>query len=132
MNTVLNQEIARYNKLIQAIESTLLDLIKALKGELVMTSSLEKMSKALYDGKVPDLWMEKSYPSLKSLGNYIADLQKRVCFFEHWVANGIPSEFWLSGFFFTQSFLTGVLQNYSRRNKIPVDELAYTFIFNTG
>lgn len=79
------------------------------------------MFKAMYEGRVPDLWMAKSYPSLKPLASYIDDLFKRVRFFSDWVKNGIPEQFWISGFFFTQSFLTGVLQNYSRRKKIPVD-----------
>ncbi len=86
-----------------------------------MTAQLEKMFKALYDGKVPELWLAKSYPTLKSLSNYVTDLQKRCKFFKEWVDGGIPAKFWISGFFFTQSFLTGVLQNYSRKFKIPVD-----------
>ena len=94
-----------------------------------MTSDLDKMFKALYDGKVPELWLAKSYPTLKSLSSYVSDLQKRCEFFNKWVNNGIPDSFWLSGFFFTQSFLTGVLQNYSRREKIPVDELTFSFLF---
>lgn len=94
-----------------------------------MTNDLDKMFKALYDGKVPELWLIKSYPTLKSLANYVVDLQKRCEFFKNWVDNGIPESFWLSGFFFTQSFLTGVLQNYSRRERIPVDELAFSFLF---
>lgn len=40
-----------------------------------MTNDLDKMFKALYDGKVPDLWLSKSYPTLKSLSNYVTDLE---------------------------------------------------------
>lgn len=53
MNTVLNQELGRYNRLLQQIKTTSLELLAAIRGEVVMTSALERMYKALYDGKVP-------------------------------------------------------------------------------
>uniref|UniRef100_A0A5F8HGG2 Dynein axonemal heavy chain 7 n=1 Tax=Monodelphis domestica TaxID=13616 RepID=A0A5F8HGG2_MONDO len=76
MNTVLVQEMGRFNKLLQTIRESCINIQKAIKT---------------------------------------------------WYEAGTPPTFWLSGFFFTQAFLTGAQQNFARKYTIPIDLLGFDY-----
>lgn len=59
MNTVLVQEVIRYNRLLKVIHSSLVDLRKALKGLVVMSQALETMFNSIYNNAVPEMWASK-------------------------------------------------------------------------
>lgn len=100
MNTVLVQEVLRYNRLLEVMIISLINVKKALKGLVVMSEDLEKVANSLYDNQVPKLWAEKGFLSLKPLASWTEDLNERVSFLKKWVDGGTPSSFWFSGFFF--------------------------------
>jgi dynein heavy chain len=52
MNTVLVQEIIRYNRLLSIMKTTLGQVKKALKGEIVMSEDLELMARNLNENQV--------------------------------------------------------------------------------
>jgi dynein heavy chain len=75
--------------------------------QVLMSSELERVGAAMYDGKVPGLWAAQSYPSNKPLAGYVAELVARCDMLAAWVAGGPPAVYWISGFYFTHAFLTG-------------------------
>ncbi|WIA11828.1 hypothetical protein OEZ85_011917 [Tetradesmus obliquus] len=127
MNTVLAQEAIRYNALLAVIDSSLKSSLKALRGLVVMSPDLEAVANSLYDNQVPESWAARAYPSLKPLSSWVADLLQRLAFIQAWVVNGTPPVYWISGFFFPQAFLTGTLQNYARKNALPIDTVSFGF-----
>eukprot|EP00912_Choanoflagellata_sp_UC4_P002386 UC4_evm3s1504 len=112
MNTVLSQEVVRFNKLIKVVRESLDGVQKALKGLVVMSADLEMMANSLFLNQVPKIWEEKAYPSLKPLAAWFQDLLERVDFISKWIKHDKPPAYWISGFYFPQAFLTGTLQKY--------------------
>ena len=127
MNTVIMQETIRYNNVLRVIHSSCKELIRALKGLVVMSGEMQKASRSLANNQVPGLWESQAYPSLKPLASWVNDLGDRMKFIHGWIDDGAPPTFWMSGFFFPQAFLTGVRQNYARTFQLAVDTIDYDF-----
>jgi len=104
MNTVLRQELIRYNRLISVIRASLINLKKAIKGLVVMNDELDELFQSMMVGRQPSMWMSKSYPSLKPMGSYIADLYARLEFFSNMDRHGNTASFLVIRFLFYTEF----------------------------
>lgn len=127
MNSVLTQELDKFNILISLIKNSLKELKKAIAGEALLSPDLEDALNSMQLNMIPALWMKKSFNSLKPLGSYIKDLNSRLEFFKSWLYDGLPRVFWINKFFFAHGFLTGASQNYARKFKIPIDTMDIDF-----
>ena len=125
LSTFLKQEVQRFNNLLQVVKVSLHQLIRAMKGEIIMSAEIEEVSESLQVNRVPQLWTRNSYESMHNLGTWVADLRKRINFLNKWVSAGYPQSYWLTVFFFPQGFLTAVLQNYARQHGVAVNKLNF-------
>ena len=82
------QEVTRFAALGRVMVATLKTFQLALKGLVVLSSEIEAMGNAIYDGKVPAPWMGKGYPSLKPLPLWYSDLLDRLSFIQGWIDKG--------------------------------------------
>ena len=127
LTTVLLQEVERFNRLLTVLHSSLNDLEKAIKGFVVMSEALEAIYNSFLINQVPQMWNRKGFLSTKTLGNWIFDFQQRIDYIQNWLDNGLPPSSWICGLFFPQSFLTGTLQTFARKNNVPIDTLHFDF-----
>lgn len=103
-----------------------------MTGTIVMTPDLEAMCTSIVQRKIPAQWLAKSYISIKPFASYIRDVLLRLAWLKRWYDDGIPTTFWIAGFFFTQAFSTGAMQNYARKHHIPIDTLTFDYAIRSG
>jgi dynein heavy chain len=123
LTVVLKQEVERFRRLLVVLVESLKELEKALRGLVSMSPMLENVLQCLYVNRVPEAWSK--YESMKPLGSWFTELIKRIEFFNAWMRYGNPPSYWLSAFYFPQSFLTGILQRHSRLQGLPIDSLSF-------
>ena len=125
LTVVLLQELARYNALLSTIQQSMGDLVKGVRGLLLITPELEAMFDALYHSAVPAAWHH--YPSLKPLGSWARDLSLRVAQLRRWHEDDMPKVFWLGGLMHPEGLLTALLQQSARKNGVSIERLSWEY-----
>lgn len=61
---------------------------QALAGEVGMSSELDEVARALFNGHIPGIWKKLAPETLKSLGNWMIHFKRRYELYYYWVKNG--------------------------------------------
>eukprot|EP00924_Labyrinthula_sp_SR-Ha-C_P016869 maker-scaffold_6-snap-gene-17.26-mRNA-1 protein AED:0.02 eAED:0.02 QI:0/0/0/1/0.75/0.6/5/0/4681 len=125
--SVLLQEVDRYSGLLKVVLETLGKISAGLKGQAIITASLEEILDGILHGKLPSAW-NTCFPSLKPLASWVKDLNQRLKFFDSWLTGDMPSSFWLGGFTYPSGFLTALLQTTARKEALSIDSLGWDFV----
>ena len=59
--------------------------LQALAGEVGMSSELDEVARALFNGQIPNIWRKLAPATLKSLGNWMEHFLKRLSQYNKWV-----------------------------------------------
>ncbi|XP_028292993.1 dynein heavy chain 10, axonemal [Gouania willdenowi] len=120
-SVVLLQEVERFNKLLLCMERSLRELQRALAGEVGLSSELEDVSWALFNGQIPALWRTWAPTTLKPLGSWMVHFRRCYEQYRSWVDGGEPKVMWLSGLHVPESYLTALVQSACRTNGWSLD-----------
>jgi len=128
-SVVLLQELERWNKLVAAMTQSLLDLQRALRGEIGMSLELDALSSALYNGYLPALWRRHAPATEKKLGSWMKHFGARQKQYAQWISLQSeqspprdPKVVWLSGLHIPETYLAALVQTTCRRKKWPLDK----------
>ena len=105
---VLFQELERFNLLIKRMNTSLIELGRALIGEVGMSNELDDVARSLFNGQIPSIWRKLAPDTLKNLANWMAHFRQRHAQYTEWVENGEPMVMWLSGLQIPESYLTAL------------------------
>lgn len=118
---VLLQELERWEILVEKMRSSLMDLQKALVGEIGMSAELDSLATSLYNGFLPGPWAKLTPATEKKLGAWMTWFLRRHAQYLTWSTTGEPPVIWLSGLHIPETFLAALVQAACRAKGWPLD-----------
>ncbi|XP_066245712.1 dynein axonemal heavy chain 10 isoform X2 [Euwallacea similis] len=126
---VLLQELEKFNKLIAIIKRTLVQLKRALAGEISMDSMLDNVACSLFNGQLPVSWRKLAPATCKNLGGWMEHFEARHQQYFSWSTTGEPTVLWISGLHLPKTYLAALVQIACRLHNWPLDRSTlYTYV----
>lgn len=119
---VLLQELERWNNLVKRMALSLIDLQRALIGEIGMSDELDSLGDSLFNGFLPGMWRKLAPDTQKPLGSWMSHYTRRYSQYDKWIQTGEPAVMWLSGLHIPESYLTALVQTTCRLRGWPLDK----------
>ena len=129
---VLLQEVERWNKLAIKMAVSLIDLQKALIGEIGMSDELDSLGDSLLNGFLPPSWKKAAPDTQKGLGSWMAHFTSRHQQYDKWISEGEPTVMWLSGLHIPESYPTALVQTTCRKNNWALDKSTLYTVVTTS
>eukprot|EP00210_Caulerpa_lentillifera_P005286 g5050.t1 len=126
VQVVLLQELDHFNRLVSHMNASLMELSRALIGEVGFSNELESLAESLYNGLLPSSWTKLSPETEKTLGSWLEWFQCRYQQYVNWVENGEPVVMWLSGLHVPETYLAALIQRACRLKGWPLDRATLT------
>jgi len=133
LNVFLFQELQRFQTILSIVRRTLVNMVLAIEGSIIMTPDLVEAIDSVYDFRVPRPWTFDPTGAeiawlCPSLSGWMKGLNDRHFQLNGWISKERPQSFWLTGFFNPQGFLTSMKQEVTRQRKAQqwsLDEVEY-------
>ncbi|XP_056647538.1 dynein axonemal heavy chain 10 [Diorhabda sublineata] len=126
---VLLQELERFNRLIATMRRTLIQLQKALCGEIGMDSVLDNVAYSLFNGQLPTSWRKLAPATCKNLSGWLEHFEHRQSQYFNWSTTGEPTVLWISGLHIPETYLAALVQIACRLHNWPLDRSTlYTYV----
>ena len=97
-------------------------VVQALHGEIGMSSDLDELGAALYNGTLPSHWARKAPQTQKKLASWMVHFERRDRQYRGWALEGEPRVVWLAGFHIPGTFLAALVQAACREKGWPLDK----------
>lgn len=124
---ILKREVKRFNGLLELIRRSLSDMRRTINGLAIADEHFNETLVEIANNKVPSIWIQRSYLTMKPLSSYIDDLSKRIDFFQAWCRVGAPNALWFSAFYFPQALITTIKQCFCKHSSKDFDDTDIMF-----